>query len=103
MFPATIFPSRSTTTMTSRSSAAPVPIPESLFPSCPKCGGRMRDNRALRRSVEAPDFACYTCDGGIWPRPRGARGLVTTPPVRAVDANAFPQVLRDEQDDGLPF
>ncbi|HEU5174807.1 MAG TPA: Rad52/Rad22 family DNA repair protein [Gemmatimonadaceae bacterium] len=42
-------------------------------PSCPRCGGRMWDNRATRRNPKAPDYKCRTrsCDGAIWP-PRGS-------------------------------
>src|SRR5919199_2718497 len=38
-------------------------------PSCPKCGGRMWDNRASKRNPRAPDFKCRdrSCDGVIWP------------------------------------
>ena len=37
--------------------------------SCPKCGGRMWDNRATKRNPKAPDFKCRdrSCDGVIWP------------------------------------
>ncbi len=38
-------------------------------PSCPKCGGRMWDNRISKRNPKAPDFKCRSrsCDGVIWP------------------------------------
>ena len=38
-------------------------------PSCPKCGGRMWDNRLSKRNPKAPDFKCRnrSCDGVIWP------------------------------------
>ena len=37
--------------------------------SCPKCGGRMWDNRLTKRNPKAPDFKCRdrSCDGVIWP------------------------------------
>jgi hypothetical protein len=37
--------------------------------SCPKCGGRMWDNRLAKRNPKAPDYKCQTrsCDGVIWP------------------------------------
>ena len=40
--------------------------------ACPKCGGRMWDNRADKKNPKAPDFKCRdkSCDGVIWP-PRG--------------------------------
>ncbi|HWJ23054.1 MAG TPA: Rad52/Rad22 family DNA repair protein [Gemmatimonadaceae bacterium] len=42
-------------------------------PACPKCGGKMWDNRATKRNPKAPDFKCRdrSCDGVIWP-PKGA-------------------------------
>jgi hypothetical protein len=38
-------------------------------PSCPKCGGRMWDNRLTKRNPKAPDYKCRdrSCDGVIWP------------------------------------
>jgi hypothetical protein len=41
-------------------------------PSCPKCGGRVWDNRTTKRNPRAPDYKCRdrSCDGVIWP-PRG--------------------------------
>ncbi|GJG88516.1 hypothetical protein tb265_36970 [Gemmatimonadetes bacterium T265] len=38
-------------------------------PSCPKCSGRMWDNRLTKRNPKAPDFKCRdrSCDGVIWP------------------------------------
>lgn len=44
-------------------------------PSCPKCGGRMWDNRLSKRNPKAPDFKCRnrSCDGVIWPPKGGAR------------------------------
>ena len=43
-------------------------------PPCPKCGGRMWDNRVGKRNPRAPDFKCRdrACDGVVWP----ARGEV---------------------------
>jgi hypothetical protein len=42
-------------------------------PSCPKCGGRVWDNRATKRNPKAPDYKCRRreCDGVIW-APRGS-------------------------------
>lgn len=36
---------------------------------CPKCGGRMWDNRLTKRNAKAPDYRCRNrgCDGVIWP------------------------------------
>ncbi len=43
-------------------------------PPCPKCGGKMWDNRLGKRNPRAPDFKCRDrgCDGVVWP-PRAAR------------------------------
>jgi hypothetical protein len=45
------------------------------LPDCPKCGGRMWDNRASKRNPKAPDYKCRdrSCDGVVWP-PKGAAG-----------------------------
>ena len=42
--------------------------------SCPKCGGRVWDNRLTKRNPKAPDFKCRdrSCDGVIWP-PKGEK------------------------------
>lgn len=43
--------------------------------SCPKCGGRMWDNRLTKRNPKAPDYKCRdrNCDGVVWPaKPSGA-------------------------------
>ena len=44
-------------------------------PSCPKCGGRMWDNRLSKRNPKAPDFKCRnrSCDGVMWPAKPGQR------------------------------
>jgi hypothetical protein len=38
-------------------------------PNCPKCGGRVWDNRLTKRNPKAPDYKCRdkACDGVIWP------------------------------------
>jgi hypothetical protein len=65
------------------------PAPDDDIPSCPKCGGRMWDNRHTKRNPRAPDFRCRDrgCDGVVWPQRSGpGQGLggeavrvVTTP------------------------
>jgi hypothetical protein len=47
-------------------------------PSCPKCGGRMWDNRLTKRNPKAPDYKCRdrSCDGVIWP-PKGSKAEKT--------------------------
>jgi hypothetical protein len=49
-------------------SAKSAPITSDV-PPCPKCGGRMWDNRIGKRNPRAPDFKCRdrSCDGVIWP------------------------------------
>jgi len=39
---------------------------------CPKCGGKMWDNRLTKRNPKAPDAKCRdrNCDGVLWP-PKG--------------------------------
>jgi Rad52/22 family double-strand break repair protein len=63
--------------------AAPVDVPPEAVvleaagsPTCPKCGGRMWDNRLSKRNPKAPDFKCRdrSCDGVIWPARPGAAG-----------------------------
>lgn len=48
--------------------------------SCPKCGGRMWDNRLTKRNPKAPDYKCRdrSCDGVIWP-PKGEKAEPTKP------------------------
>lgn len=87
---------------------APTAAAESEAPSCPKCGGRMWDNRLSKRNPKAPDFKCRdrSCDGVIWPaKPQGE-------PARAPTASgAGPLVDHDEADaaaaatsvDEMPF
>jgi hypothetical protein len=55
-------------------------------PSCPKCGGRMWDNRLSKRNPKAPDYKCRnrSCDGVIWPAKPG-RGSANE---RATSADA---------------
>jgi len=77
-------------------------------PSCPKCGGRVWDNRLSKRNPKAPDYKCRdrSCDGVIWPPRAGATG--------AQGESASPAEARDGSDsldpaplglslDDLPF
>jgi len=52
-------------------------------PSCPKCGGKVWDNRLSKRNPKAPDYKCRdrSCDGVIWP----ARGGTTPAAASAPD------------------
>lgn len=66
-------------------------------PSCPKCGGRMWDNRISKRNPKAPDFKCRSrsCDGVIWPA--RATGSAKAEPAESVAAERVPEL------DELPF
>jgi hypothetical protein len=55
-------------------------------PPCPKCGGRMWDNRIGKRNPRAPDFKCRDrgCDGVVWPpRPPAGEAPTETSPIAA--------------------
>src|SRR2546423_2257754 len=67
-------PGAATSAATNGSDADPSSAPRSLLTdmnavSCPKCGGRMWDNRLTKRNSRAPDYKGQnrSCDGGIWP------------------------------------
>lgn len=62
---------------------APTPastLTDSELISCPKCGGRMWDNRLTKRNTKAPDYKCQnrSCDGVLWPPKSGIAGYPTT-------------------------
>ena len=65
---------------------------------CPKCGGRMWDNRLTKRNPKAPDFKCRdrTCDGVLWP----AKGDGADAP-RGEEAGRLDLLV--EETDALPF
>ena len=66
-----------------RAERQPIPLPSGPdSPTCPKCGGRMWDNRASKRNPKAPDFKCRnrTCDGVLWPGQHRATIPITQPP-----------------------
>jgi len=70
-------------------------------PSCPKCGGRMWDNRLSKRNPKAPDYKCRdrSCDGVIWPVKGGEQSAPRT-------ADAGPLVGQPEltpETDEIPF
>lgn len=90
---------------------APAPAPAADEPSCPKCGGRMWDNRVTKRNAKAPDFKCRdrSCDGVVWPPKAGAAPSMRADQERHAgkrnngdDFEDFPGALQDEDDD-LPF
>jgi hypothetical protein len=66
--------------------------------SCPKCGGRMWDNRLTKKNPKAPDFKCRdrSCEGVIWP-PKGEKREAD-----AVAADGRPEFVDDSHDE-IPF
>ncbi len=74
-------------------SAMPVDTPVSMgdgdSPSCPKCTGRMWDNRVSKRNPKAPDFKCRdrSCDGVVWPE-KGAAAPAGRQPAMASNGRA---------------
>lgn len=86
-----------------QSIAEAIPMVEELLgdtvePGCPKCGGKMWDNREGKKNPKAPDFKCRDkqCDGVIWPPKPGAKAAA---PARPAPAPA----LTSDSDDDLPF
>jgi hypothetical protein len=73
------------------------------IPECPKCGGRMWDNRASKRNPRAPDFKCRdrSCDGVIWPPKPGAISAQVSALEPPADASA--PVAQAAGSDDLPF
>lgn len=81
-----------------RENPAPSPARALDEEQCPKCGGRMWDNRLTKKNAKAPDFKCRdrSCDGVIWPEKKDEKKQPTTVP------DDFPPPLDDRPDD-LPF
>jgi hypothetical protein len=72
--------------------------------SCPKCGGRMWDNRLTKRNPKAPDYKCRdrACDGVIWP-PKGEKSTsASAKPGRESDEGPHDDAPPQDDDD-LPF
>src|SRR5918999_1159706 len=63
-------------------------------PTCPKCGGRMWDNRATKRNPRAPDFKCRdrSCDGVILPPRPAATGTSQSTPRSNGSAPLVPEL-----------
>lgn len=83
--------------------AAPAPR-ASDEPPCPKCGGRMWDNRTTKRNPKAPDYKCRSrsCDGVVWP----SKGEQREPDARGVDGQpeyADSNDFNTAGGDDLPF
>lgn len=84
------------------------PAPASLLTdmevvTCPKCGGRMWDNRLTKRNPKAPDYKCQnrSCDGVIWP----ARPAVAAPvgDGKEEESESPPRALVSAEERELPF
>jgi Rad52/22 family double-strand break repair protein len=71
-------------------------------PSCPKCGGRMWDNRLSKRNPKAPDYKCRSrsCDGVIWPPRTAATAKVDEAKVELVEV-PVPEYSNESHE--LPF
>lgn len=92
--------------LATESMATPVP-PASMLTdmeviSCPKCGGRMWDNRLTKRNPRAPDFKCQnrSCDGVIWP-PKAPTAPATDGKEPRKSPQAEPVLIGGEEE--LPF
>jgi hypothetical protein len=93
-------------TLSAAAAAGPLALDE---PSCPKCGGRMWDNRLSKRNPKAPDYKCRnrSCDGVIWPAKGGNGGGPRGPEAAA---NAAGPLVPDQEhlatvaeSDEIPF
>lgn len=71
-------------------------------PNCPKCEGRMWDNRETKRNPKMPDFKCRDkeCDGVIWP-PREQKAAPKTKTVATQGRDMGPYI--PGLDDGEPY
>jgi Rad52/22 family double-strand break repair protein len=69
--------------------------------SCPKCGGRMWDNRVTKRNPRAPDYKCQnrSCDGVVWP-PKGQNAPTDAKDDKAVSKTS---ALVGAEEEELPF
>ncbi len=69
-------------------------------PACPKCSGRMWDNRLTKRNPKAPDFKCRdrSCDGVVWPARPGESAepepAAAAAPARGASAGRAPSRSR---------
>jgi len=96
-------------TATNGASPAAATVPASLLTdmeivSCPKCGGRMWDNRLTKRNPRAPDYKCQnrSCDGVIWP-PKPAVSAPLADVKEEKQASAKSSALVGPEEDELPF
>ncbi len=79
-------------------------------PNCPKCGGRMWDNRLSKRNPRAPDYKCRdrSCDGVVWPQKPVARAQSEPSRLDAPELSAEPGAdmagaMNAAPGDDLPF
>jgi hypothetical protein len=72
-------------------------------PTCPKCGGRVWDNRLTKRNPKAPDFKCRdrSCDGVIWP-PKGEKNEKNEKGEKA-EAKPEPVETSADETEEIPF
>ncbi len=80
------------------------PAVASDVPPCPKCGGRMWDNRLGKRNPKAPDFKCRdrNCDGVIWPPKPGAKPAAEPAGTEDGEASSAPAAPAHSADE-IPF
>lgn len=88
-------------------SAATVPgsmLTDMEIVSCPKCGGRMWDNRLTKRNPRAPDYKCQnrSCDGVIWP-PKTSTTAALPAEAKESKKAAPESVLIGGEEEELPF
>ena len=101
-------PALGPTALTVSGGARPSGAAEEASPACPKCGGRMWDNRATKRNPRAPDYKCRdrSCEGVIWPpRPGAAITGGVQAPAHALVAEPEVEQLRGAATgtDDIPF
>src|SRR6476619_3322225 len=79
--------------------AGPIALDEQ---SCPKCGGRMWDNRLTKRNPKGPDYKCRdrSCDGVIWPTKGEKADSAKAESPKAESAKAEPLVVDPQE---IPF
>jgi hypothetical protein len=90
--------------------AAPTPVSASMLTdmeivSCPKCGGRMWDNRLTKRNPRAPDYKCQnrSCDGVIWPPKATAAPATTAKDERKAEQAEQAESVLIGGEEELPF
>jgi hypothetical protein len=88
------------TTAAGRAERRDIPLPSGPDnPACPKCSGRMWDNRATKRNPRAPDFKCRdrACDGVLWPGQQRKAIPAVSGPTLAVVKGGQPDESTAEQ------